>query len=106
MEDCNGTIGNHLEECKILEREFQEIIVTEKENIEKKISKNEGDINKERLKLEKEKSQLDREMSHIALDKEHWEKSKLKFDEEVIERTRDQQSEKSRLLADKQVIEV
>jgi len=105
VEDCNATIGNHLEECISLEKEFHEIIVSEKENIEKKISKNEVDINKEKLKLDKEKSQLDREMSHIALDKEQWEKSKLKFDEEVIERTRDQQSEKSRLLVEKQVIE-
>lgn len=106
MEDCNTVLKNYLSECTDLEREFEEIIVTEKENVEKKIAKNEGDIGKAKLKLDKKKSRLDREMSHITLDKEHLEKSRIQLDDEIREITHTQQTEKSALLAEKQSIKV
>ena len=45
-------------------------------------------------------------MSHITLDKEHLEKSKIKLENEVRERTNDQQLEKSRLIEERQNVKV
>ena len=106
MEDCNAVLKSYLSGCTDLEEEFQGIIATEKESVEKKIAKNEGDIAKAKLKLDEERSRLDRETSHVTLDRKHLEDSRIKLDNKVREITRTQQAEKSALLAEKQSIKV
>ena len=106
MDHCNTVVKSHLDECAELQMEFQGIVSTEKESIEKKIAKTEDDISKAKLKFDKEKSKLDREMSHIQLDKEHLEKSRIQLENEVRDRTYDQQLQRSELMAEKQIIRV
>lgn len=96
----------HLQECNDLEEEFRRIIETEEGNLESKVTKNDNILYKAKLKLDEERTRLDREMGHISLDKEHFQKSKVKLEAEIEERIKDQQTEKSKLLAEKQTVKV
>ena len=100
------TIKSNLQECDTLEREFEEIISTERKNLSEKITKNDKSLYKAKLLLSEEKTKLDREMEHIALDKEHLCKGKVKLDKEIMDRTKEKQEEKVRLRQERDVIRV
>eukprot|EP00795_Rhopilema_esculentum_P013691 gene13691-4598_t len=104
FEQSNLTIKTNLQECDTLEREFEEIISTERKSLNEKITKNDNSLYKAKLLLSEEKTKLDREMGHIALDKEHLCKGKVKLDKEIMDRTKEKQEEKVRLTQDRDVI--